>query len=72
MSIPDAPWIGMCREDYYGYKEETACCEGCCVEFDRDELKRVDGEYYCKECYERYFCEEEDEEYEEDEDASSV
>lgn len=22
MSIPDAPWIGMCKEDYYGYDEE--------------------------------------------------
>ncbi len=20
--IPDAPWIGKCREDYYGYEDE--------------------------------------------------
>lgn len=22
MSIPDAPWVGKCREDYYGYEDE--------------------------------------------------
>lgn len=62
MSIPDAPWVGKCSEDYYGYKEETGCCEWCGDEFDRDELKRVDGEYYCKDCYKRCFGEAEDEE----------
>lgn len=28
--IPDAPWIGKCREDYYGYNDEEE------PEFDED------------------------------------
>ena len=24
MSIPDAPWVGKCKEDYYGYDDEEA------------------------------------------------
>jgi hypothetical protein len=54
MSIPDAPWVGKCREDYYGYDEEeqTAYCEGCCNKFDRQDLIEEDGFLFCKDCYE--------------------
>lgn len=31
--IPDAPWIGLCREDYYGYDE---------IEDDDDEIDEED------------------------------
>jgi hypothetical protein len=71
MSIPDAPWIGKCREDYFGYKEDIVCCESCGREIERDETRRVDGDYYCYNCYDHYFGDEdEEEEYEEDDDAS--
>lgn len=26
MIIPDAPWVGLCREDYYGYDEDEDDC----------------------------------------------
>ena len=66
MSIPDAPWVGKCREDYYGYKEDLAYCEYCGCEYDRSEMEEVNGDLYCKECYNICFGDEEDE------DASSL
>ena len=39
MSIPDAPWVGLCREDYYGYEiEETDCIDDCEEEEDDETL----------------------------------
>lgn len=63
MSIPDAPWVGVCREDYYGYDEEDnlACCDNCCEEFDREDLIEIHGETLCRECYNYYYGEEEEE-----------
>lgn len=60
MSIPDAPWVGKCRENYYGYvdEEQTAYCDDCCDKFDLDELVEVDGKRVCKECFELYYSEE--------------
>jgi hypothetical protein len=61
MSIPDAPWVGKCAEDYYGYEEEaeTACCDHCCLDFDRDEMIYENGELLCEECYKAYYGDEE-------------
>jgi hypothetical protein len=61
MSIPDAPWVGKCGEDYYGYDEESTYCESCGREIERDESRRVDGDYYCYNCYDHYFGEDEEE-----------
>ena len=66
MSIPDAPWVGKCREDYYGYEDEkTARCEDCDEEFDYDDLIEVGGRLLCKECHD-YHCREEEEEAEDE------
>lgn len=61
MSISDAPWVGKCREDYYGYDEEeqTAFCDDCCKEFDREDLIETKGETLCKNCYNSYYGKEE-------------
>lgn len=68
MSIPDAPWVGKCAEDYYGYGEsECGCCAYCGEEFDADELVYHEGEKLCGDCYNKYYGEEEVEEEEDDE-----
>lgn len=41
MSIPDAPWIGLCKEDYYskvnGRGEYVGTCECCgCAIYEND------------------------------------
>lgn len=65
MSIPDAPWVGKCREDYYGCDdEEQYYCADCDEEFDLEELIGVDGRLLCKDCFEAYCREEEDEDEE--------
>ena len=62
MCVPDAPWIGMCREDYYGYEEETAYCECCGRECDEYDLIDVNGDLFCEKCYSEYYDEEEEDE----------
>ena len=32
MSIPDAPWVGKCREDYYGYDYDEEYVDDCLIE----------------------------------------
>lgn len=54
MSIPDAPWVGKCKEDYYGY-DEQACCECCGEEYPEDELVYHNGEFVCEECFQIYY-----------------
>ena len=68
MSIPDAPWVGKCAEDYYGYGEsEYRCCAYCGEEYEEDELIDVDGELICRDCYNKYNVEEEEEEEDDEE-----
>ena len=56
MSIPDAPWVGKCREDYYGCdEEETYCCEGCGEEHCFEDLIGADGRLLCRDCFEEYY-----------------
>jgi hypothetical protein len=63
VSIPDAPWVGKCREDYYGYdEEETVRCDDCGEEFDREDMIEVEGIVLCKECYAFYHGKEDDDE----------
>ena len=62
MSIPDAPWVGKCREDYYDYdEEERSYCEECDEEYCLEDLIGVDGRLLCKDCFEAYYRNEEDE-----------
>lgn len=50
--LPDAPWVGKCREDYYGYDEGcTVYCECCGAEIYEDDVFDVDGVALCKDCY---------------------
>lgn len=44
MRIPDAPWVGLHREDYYGYKDEEEYVDDCLIEEDEDEVE--DDELY--------------------------
>lgn len=37
MTLPDAPWVGLCREDYYGYDEDEEYVDDCLIEEDEDE-----------------------------------
>lgn len=66
MSIPDAPWVGKCREDYYGYDDEECMirCEGCGEEIDESDAVEVYGDHYCRHCFYDLFSEEEREELE--------
>ena len=36
MMIPDAPWVGKCREDYYGYVDEEEYIDDCLIEEDEE------------------------------------
>lgn len=66
MSIPDAPWIGKCREDYYGCDEEDyERCEACHGKHHIEDLIGVDGRILCHDCFEAYYRNEEDDEDEE-------
>ena len=42
MSIPDAPWVGKCKEDYYGYVDEEEYIDDCLIEDEVDEDEEVD------------------------------
>lgn len=52
--IPDAPWIGKCKEDYYGYddEEDKIRCDCCDEEIYEEDAIKVDGVTYCRNCYE--------------------
>lgn len=50
-----APWIGLCREDYedslHGDREPIGYCEECGKElYEHDEFYEVDGGYVCEDC----------------------
>lgn len=50
--IPDAPWVGNCKEDYYGCdEEETILCECCGECILKDEAVNIDGIMLCEDCY---------------------
>lgn len=50
MSIPDAPWIGKCKEDYYE-KKLYALCEWCGEEiYVGDSYYDLQGEIVCDSC----------------------
>lgn len=42
MILPDAPWVGKCREDYYCYVDEDEYFDDCLV----DEEEGADDELY--------------------------
>ena len=37
MTLPDAPWVGKCREDYYGYDDDEDEYIDDCLEEEEDE-----------------------------------
>ena len=61
MSIPDAPWVGKCKEDYYGYDEEEYLvrCEYCGEKVDESDAVKAYGDYYCRDCFHDLFSERE-------------
>jgi formylmethanofuran dehydrogenase subunit E len=57
--IPDAPWVGKCKEDYYRHdEEETVICDGCGERIPESEAYYIDGEAFCEDCHEAYYDEE--------------
>ncbi len=50
--VPDAPWIGMGRDDYYSHGRKVACtCEGCGAEiYDGEDYFDVMGDAFCDAC----------------------
>ncbi len=46
-----APWVGKCKEEYYGgTREMVGYCECCGKELYEDEYYEVDGFKYCEDC----------------------
>ena len=38
MRLPDAPWVGKCREDYYGYDyDDEEYVDDCLIEEDEED-----------------------------------
>ena len=67
MSIPDAPWVGKCKEDYYGYDdydyddaERLVECDYCGEYIRKGDAVEEDCVVMCRDCYETYFKEEEE------------
>ena len=52
MSIPDAPWIGMCKEDWEGsHRKVYATCEWCGAEiYVGESYYDLQGEIVCDSC----------------------
>lgn len=70
MSIPDAPWIGMCKDDYYSRyddEEDMERCDHCGELFYRDEMIETRGQILCERCCDRLYGEEDEEEEEDEE-----
>ena len=62
MRRPDAPWVGKCKEDYYGWDDEACLlhCECCDDEMDDEDAIKVDGTLICRKCYEAHYGEEDE------------
>ena len=56
MTIPDAPWIGMCNDDYrekiFGKGEYLGTCTDCGrALYEVDACENYDGDLLCDDCY---------------------
>lgn len=48
--VPDAPWIGKCKEDYYE-REVVYTCANCGEDIcDGEDYYEIAGDCYCEEC----------------------
>ena len=53
--VPDAPWIGMGRDEYESQGKKVVCtCEGCGAEiYDGEDYFSVMGDAFCENCVTR-------------------
>ena len=46
-----APWIGKDKDYWDDDTDSLSCCDHCCCSYPSDEMRIVDGDYLCKDCY---------------------